>query len=105
MQLVDVLLRRESALVGRLLDLLPVLVGPGQEVHLIAEEAAKARHRVDEHRAVRVPDVRLRVEVVQRGRVVEALGGHLRVPVGGVADEPRTPHGRCAVARLCRPTR
>ena len=57
---------------GRPLDFLAVLVGPGQEEHVVAHQAVRARDRVGHHRRVRVAEVRLRVDVVDRRGDVEA---------------------------------
>jgi hypothetical protein len=56
---------------GGALDLLPVLVCPGEEKRIRPEHALAARYRVAGDRGISVPDVRARVHVVDRGRDVE----------------------------------
>ena len=58
---------------GRLLDVLAVLVGAGQEPRLLADQAPVARQRVRDDGRVDVPDVGQIVDVVDRRRRVEGL--------------------------------
>ena len=58
--------------VRRVGDRLAVLVGAGQEEHLLAALAVMARHHVGGDRRVRVPQMRRRVDVVDRGGDVVA---------------------------------
>ena len=55
----------------RALNLLPVLIGAGQEESVGAQKPLPARNRVAGNRRIRVPDVRARIHVVNRGRNVE----------------------------------
>ena len=52
-------------------DRLAVLVGPGQEEHVLAALAHVTRDHVGGDRRVRVSEVRLRVHVIDRGGDVE----------------------------------
>ena len=61
-----------------LLDLEAVLVGAGEELDLLAEQAVPAGHGVADDRRVGVPDVRLVVDVVDRRRRVEPGHGPAR---------------------------
>ena len=61
------LLRRQPGGLGGLLNLLAVLVGAGEEVHVVAEQAMPAGERVADDRRVGVAEVRLGVDVVDRG--------------------------------------
>ncbi len=81
--LVRVGLRRLPGRGRHLGDPLAVLVGAGEEVHAVACEAAVAAHRVGHDGGARVPEVRARVDVVDRGREVE--GAHAP---GGPALRP-----------------
>ena len=65
------LLRGEPGRLGSLLDLEAVLVGAGEELHLVAEEAVPAGDCVADDGRVGVPEVRLRVDVVDRCRHIE----------------------------------
>ena len=56
---------------GRVRHRLAVLVGPGQEEHVLAALAHVTRDHVGGDRRVRVAEVRLRVHVVDRGGDVE----------------------------------
>ena len=58
----------------RLLHLQTVLVGPGQQVHLVTQRPPVPRQRVRQNRCVRMPQVRLVVHVVDGRGNVEA--GH-----------------------------
>jgi len=64
-------MRREPGLLGSALHLLAVLVGSGQEEHIVTRKPARAGDRVGDHRRVRVAQVRFRVDVVDRGRDVK----------------------------------
>ena len=60
---------------GGLLHLLPMLVGAGQEHHVIAVQALEARQHVAGERRIGMPDMRRVIDVVdRRGDVVAALG-------------------------------
>ena len=63
---VDVLTRREPARLGRLGDLVAVLVGAGQKEDVVAEPAVVTREDVGGDRRVGVTQVRLGVDVVDR---------------------------------------
>ncbi len=65
------LLRLDAERVGGVGDRLAVLVGAGQEEHLLAALAVMARDHVGGDRRVRVPQMRRRVDVVDRGGYVE----------------------------------
>ena len=56
---------------GRLLDLLAVLVGAGQEEHVVAVQPLEPRHHVGRDRGVGVADMRRAVHVIDRGGDVE----------------------------------
>ncbi len=64
-------LRRDSGSFGCLLDLEAVLVGAGDVLDVVAEEAVPAGECVTDDRGVRVAEVRLGVHVVDRCRQVE----------------------------------
>ena len=49
------------------LDLLAVLIHTGQEKHIFAFEPVLARDDIGQHHLVRVPDMRRRVRVIDRG--------------------------------------
>ena len=65
------LLRRDAERVRGVGDRLAVLVGARQKEHLLAALAVVARHHVGGDRRVRVPEMRRRVDVVDRGGHVE----------------------------------
>ena len=67
---------------GGALDLQPVLVGAGEEEHVVAVLAAPPGQRVGRDRGVRRADVGHVVHVVDRRRHIEGLGhgSHCRVP-------------------------
>ena len=71
-------LRLHAGIERRLLDLLAVLVGAGQELYVIAVKTHEARQRIASQRRIRVADVRQVIDVIDRRRdVVRALGsGH-----------------------------
>ena len=79
-EVVDVLLGREPARRGRALDLVPVLVGAGQESHVLPDQAPLARDGVGQDRRVRMADVRPVVDVVDRGRQVVAAHARQSTP-------------------------
>ena len=58
------------------LNLLAVLVGAGEEVGVVAEEAVAAGDGVGHKGGVGVADVRARVDVVDRRGEIELLFGH-----------------------------
>ena len=79
LHLVAVLLRRQAPLLRGLLDLLAVFVDARQEEDVLPEPLVEARQHVRQDGAVRVPDVRLVVDVVDGRRDVEDVGrGHGR---------------------------
>ena len=71
----------------RLGHLGPVLVGAGEEEHVVAEEAVPPAERVGVHRRVGVPDVRRVVDVVDRRGEEEAR--HRRYRTGGTTGRRR----------------
>ena len=74
---VDQLLRRDALLGGGLRDLDAVLVGAGEEEHVVAVEPLEARDRVGRDHLVGVADMRRAVRIRDRGRdVVAGLGRH-----------------------------
>ena len=72
-------LARRHALLGRgLLHLLAVLVGAGEEEHVIAVEPHEARDGVGRDHLIGVPDMRRAVGIGDRGRdVIAGLFGHV----------------------------
>src|SRR5439155_1555142 len=65
-------------------DVVTVLVGPREEPDAVAGQTMPARHRVGQDRRVRVAEVRLGVDVVDRGREIENAVAHPRgSPSGG----------------------
>ena len=70
------LLRLDAERVRGVGDRLAVLVGPRQEEHILAALAVMTRDRVGGDRRIRVPQVRGRVDVVDRRGYVE---GHCRL--------------------------
>ena len=71
---VDELLRRDPLALGRQRDRLAVLVGAGEEEDVLAALAHVAGEHVGRDRRVRVAEVRLGVDVVDRGGDVVAHG-------------------------------
>ena len=71
--------RARDALLGRgLLDLLAVLVGAGEEEHVIAVEPHEAGDGVGRDHLVGVPDMRGAVRIGDRGGdVIAGLIGHV----------------------------
>ena len=67
------LLRRFARGLGCTLDLLTVFVGAGQEPGVIPQHPVPPRDRVADNRGVGVPNVRMRIDVVDRGRDVKLL--------------------------------
>jgi hypothetical protein len=76
------LARRDAFLDGRLLHLEAMLVGAGQEEHVLAVEPLEARDRIGGDRLVGVPDVRRPVRIGNGRGDVEfrfpAHGGRFR---------------------------
>ena len=66
--------RLDALGVGRLFDLLTVLVGSGEKSHLGAGEPMVARKDIGHDRRIDVPNVGHVVDVVNRRRDVEAVG-------------------------------
>ena len=79
-------LRAASSATGRpslcrgLHHLLAVLVGAGQEEHVLAVEPLKARQRIGRDRLIGVADMRHAVRIGDRGRDVEDVAARRRVP-------------------------
>ena len=73
------LLRRDALALGDLRDRLAVLVGAGEEEHVLAALAVMAGEDVGADRRVRVAEVRRRVHVVDGRRDVEGHGGRQRL--------------------------
>ena len=96
--LVDVLLRREPALLRRLRDLGAVLVDAGEEEHVLPALPVMAREDVGGDGRVRVPVVRLAVDVVDGGGDVEAHEV-LDLLSPSVFPRPWRPRRRCRCAR------
>ena len=69
--LVHILLRRDAALGGILLDLLPVLVRAGEEMHVKALHPLIAGDRVRQHDIVGVADMRLAGGIGDGGRDIK----------------------------------
>ena len=95
-------LRRNAFLFGRLLHLQPVLVGTGQEKHVLAVEPVKTRQRVGGDHRIGVADMRLAVRVEDRRCQVEIVLGHgkflsERCDGGGIAHCGC--HGHPAIGR------
>ena len=67
------LLRSFARGLGCTLDFLTVLVGAGQEPGVVSQHAVAAGDRVAGERGVGVADVRMRIDVVDRGRDVKLL--------------------------------
>jgi hypothetical protein len=75
------LLRGHPLALGGVLDRLAVLVGPGQEEDVAAALAHVAGEDVGRHRRVRVPEVGLGIDVVDRGGdVVGVVLAHVSGP-------------------------
>ena len=85
---VGLLLGGDAGLLGRLGDLQAVLVGAGEEVGVVAEQAVPAGQRVGDHRGVGVPDVGRVVHVVDRRRDVEPVGHRLSLRAGRTVARP-----------------
>ncbi len=73
---VGLLARGPALALGRSGDLAAVLVGTGQEEDVLAQLPVMAGDDVGHDRRVRVTDVRVRVDVIDRRREVEASVGH-----------------------------
>ena len=74
---VDVLLRGLAFLARLILDLLPVLVGAGQEIDVAALRAAEARDGVGQHGLVGVADVRHAGGIGDGGGYIKLLPVHV----------------------------
>ena len=72
------LLRRFVGGLGGAFDFLSVLVGAGQEPGIIAQHAMTAGDGVASDGRVSMADVRMRVDVIDRGRDVELFGHEFR---------------------------
>jgi hypothetical protein len=83
-------LRVEAARLGRPGHLLPVLVGPGEEQHLVPVGTPPASQDVGRDGGVGVADVRQVVDVVDRGGEVEGvlLGHRVTCLSGGAGQIP-----------------
>ena len=68
---VDMGLRIDAGVVRRLLDLLAVLIGAGQEEHVVAVQPLEPRHDIGRDRGVGVTDMRRAIHIIDRGRDVE----------------------------------
>ena len=71
--LVDELLRRDAGFLGGLLDLLAVLIDPGEVENFLAFQPMIARDDIGEHLLVGVADVRRAIGVIDRGGEVKAV--------------------------------
>ena len=96
-------LGRDAGVGGRLLDLLAVLVGAGQEAHPAAVEPREPGDGVARQRRVGVPDVRHVVDVVDRRGDVEGVSrSHRDLRAPSLRPDPprrRAPAGSaCAAA-------
>jgi hypothetical protein len=78
-QIIAILLDRFAFLLRRLLHLLPVLIQAGEEKHLLAQAAARARDHVGHNLFVGMPKVRLPVHVIDGCRYVICLA-HSKAP-------------------------
>ena len=56
---VHISLRGDTGFFGVVFDLLPVLVRPGAEKHIVAAQAPVARHRIGKNHLISVAEVRL----------------------------------------------
>src|SRR5207302_638240 len=72
-QLITVILGSLAISQRGLLDFLSMLVQPGQEKGFLPKTASRARNDVGYDLFVRVPQVRLAVDVINRGGQVKAL--------------------------------
>ena len=73
---VGVRLGRHAGRGGRLGHLVAVLVGAGQEIDAVTAQATVAAHGVGHDGRTRVPQMRPRVDIVDRRRQVESAVGH-----------------------------
>ena len=87
--------RGDAFLLRDLLDVLAVLVGAGQETHVLAREAEIAGERVRDDRGVEMPDVGPVIDVVDRGREVAARHEESRIPRLAILSETS-----CAPSRI-----
>ena len=69
---VSKLLRRNAGGIGRLLNLETMLIGACEEVNFFAEESMPPSKCVADDCCVRVPEMGLRVHVIDRCRQIEA---------------------------------
>src|SRR4030095_10788836 len=67
--------RFHSSLPRRAFDLLTVFIRSRQKEHVIAEQPSRSCDGVSDHRRIRMPDVRLGVDVVDGRRDVERIHG------------------------------
>ena len=72
--LIGKLLRRFARCLRRPLDLLPMLVSAGEEPCVVTQHAVPAGNCVARNRGIGVPDVGMRIDVINRSRDVELLG-------------------------------
>ncbi len=68
--LVALFLRADPVFFGRLLNLLPVLVGAGQKKGGRSEQTVIVRQHIRQNRRVRMADMRLIVHIIDRSRYV-----------------------------------
>jgi len=71
--LIGKLLRAAIRLLGRALNLLPVLVGSGEEKSILAQAAFAPRDHIRNHRGIGCSDVRAGVDVVDRRGEIELI--------------------------------
>ena len=70
----------------RPLNLLPVLIRPGQEESVIPQQPVTPRDHVRRNRRIGMTDVRARVDVIDRGSEIKLWLGH--VPEPSLAGRP-----------------
>ena len=78
--LIGPLLRRHSVLRGGLDNLGRMLIGAGQEEHIIATEPVIAGHNVGQRGGVDMPDVRAIVHIINRRGDIEFHSRHILAP-------------------------
>ena len=71
--MVDIFLRGHALVAGLALDLLAVLIGAGEEMHVVAGELLEAGHGISRRGAVGVTDVQVVAGIVDGGCDVEGL--------------------------------
>src|SRR3954452_3864327 len=81
-------LRTLAGCFGGPLDLLPVLVCPGEKVSISAHHALASRNGVAGERRISVPDVGTCVDVVDRSRDVESLAHVLGRRPSAICNSP-----------------